>query len=114
MLEDGKKAALKAVTVPIEGGRLNVDTTVGKLGAISLTIGGDGFKGTFGSMKVVSADIGEDAGVLTGSLTLKYLDAAGKVKSRKIAVGGVATDGTAAGTVTPKGGKAKVFAAEVE
>ena len=42
------------------------------------------------------------------------IDAAGKVKNRKIAVGGVATGGTAAGTVTPKGGAVKAFAAEVE
>ena len=114
MLEDGKKVAMKAVTVPAEGGRLAVETAVGKLGNISLSVGGDGFKGTLGSLKVVSADIGEDAGVLNGSLTLKYVDAAGKVKNRKVAVGGVVSDGTAAGTATPKGGKAKVFAAELE
>lgn len=114
MLEDGKKVAIKAVTVPIEGGRLYVETSVGKLGNISLTVGSDGFMGDLGAMKVVSADIGEDAGVLTGSLTLKYLDGTGKMKSKRIAIGGVATGGTAAGTATTKGWPAKVFAAEFE
>ena len=114
MLEDGKKVTLKTVTVPIKEGRLEVETAVGKLGKLNVVICGDGFKGTFGAMKVVSADVGKDAGVLTGSLTLKYIDAKGKVVSQKIAVGGVTTGGTAAGTVTPKGGKAKVFAAEFE
>ena len=114
MLEDGKKAAIKAVTVPIEGGRLAVETAVGKLGPLVLTIGGDGFKGSMGAMKVVSADVGADAGVLSGSLTLKHLDAAGKVKSQRVTVGGVVLGGTAAGTATPKGTPTKVFAAEVE
>ncbi len=114
MLEDGKKVALKAVTAMPENGRLAVGTDAGKLGRLNVTVGGDRFKGALGAMKVVSADIGEDAGVLSGSLTLKYIDAKGKVVNRKIAVGGVATGGTAAGTATPKGGQAKVFAAELE
>ena len=114
MLEDGKKTALKAVTVPIETGRLAVETAVGKVGTLKVTVGGNGFKGSLEAMKVVSADIGEATGVLTGSLTLKYIDGEGKVKSRKIAVGGVTSEGTAAGTATPKGGAAKVFAAELE
>ena len=55
-----------------------------------------------------------DYDVLSGSLTLKYIDAKGRVVNQRITVGGVATGGTAAGTVTPKGDKAKVFAAEFE
>ena len=114
VLENGKKVAMKAVTVPVEEGKLSVSTAVGKLGTMSLVIGGNGFKGTFGTMKVVSADIGKDAGVLSGSLTLKHIDAKGKVVNQKISVGGVTTGGTAAGTITPKGETTKVFAAEFE
>ena len=114
MLEDGKKVALKAATVPDEAGRLEVETSVGKLGVLSLKVGGDGYSGSLGAMKVVSVDIGEDVGVVSGSLTLKYIDATGKVKNRKISIGGVVSDGTAAGTATPKGEKAKVFAAEFD
>ena len=114
MFGDGKKVALKAVTVSIESGRLSVETLVGKLGTINIIVGGDGFKGTFGTMKVASADIENGVGVLTGSLTLKYIGATGKVNNRKIMIGGIATDGTAAGTITPKGGRTQVFAAEFE
>ena len=52
--------------------------------------------------------------MLTGSLALKYLDDTGKMKSKRIAIGGVATGGTAAGTATTKGEPAKAFAAEFE
>ena len=52
--------------------------------------------------------------MLSGSLALKYIDAAGKVKNKRITIGGVATGGTAAGTATQKGQPAKVFAAEFE
>ena len=48
MLEDGKKATMKAVTVAVEKNQLKVSTTVGKLGGISLTIGGKGFDGMLG------------------------------------------------------------------
>ena len=47
------------------------------------------------------------AGALSGTLTLKHIDAKGKLANRRITLGGVTTGGTAAGTVTPKGGKAK-------
>ena len=114
MLEDGKKVSMKAATVPIVGGRLSVRTGVGKLGDISLEIGGDGFTGSLGAMKVASAELGGDAGVLSGSLTLKYIDATGKLKNRKIAIGGVATGGMAAGAATSKGAKPKAFVAEFE
>ena len=114
MLEDGKKIAMKAVTVPVDHGRLAVGTSVGKLGMLDITVGGDGFRGTMGGMTVVSAAIGEDMGVLKGSLTVKYLDAAGKVKSRKISLGGVVSDGTAAGTVTERRRGVKAFAAAFE
>ena len=114
MLEDGKKASMKSVTVPIEDGRLLVRTSVGKLGEISLVVGGDGFVGEFAGMRVVSADLGEDSGVLSGSLTLKHFDASGKLKNRKIAIGGVVTGGTAAGTATAKGAAPRAFAAELE
>ena len=116
MLEDGKKAAIKGVTAKDtdDAGRLLVETTVGKMGAIAMSIGDDGFMGSFGGMKFVSADIGEDTGVLSGSLTLKYINALGKVKSRKIAIGGVVTDDTAAGIATPKGSAPKAFSAEFE
>ena len=42
MLEDGKKATMKAVTVAAEKNQLNVSPIVGKLGGIILTIGGKG------------------------------------------------------------------------
>ena len=114
MLADGKKVGLKAVTVPIVDGRLSVETPVGKIGMLQAIVGGDGFNGTLGAMKVVSAEVGEDTGVLSGALTLKYLDASGKVKSKRVTIGGVATGGTAAGTATGKGEPVKVFAAEFE
>lgn len=120
MLNDGKKTNFKGVLMQMFGGKLGLTASVGKLGVLQLSIGGDGFKGVLGGMKVVSAEIGPDVGVLSGTLTLKYLDATGKIKSRKLAVGGVATGGTAAGTVTPKGSsktrqsQAKAFAAEFE
>ena len=63
---------------------------------------------------VVSAEVGKGAGVLSGTLTLKYIDESGKVKSQRITIGGVATGGTAAGTATQKGRPTKAFAAEFE
>ena len=114
MLADGRKVAMRSVTVPIEDGVLSVRTSVGKLGEMTLTIDGDGFTGKLGDNMVESADVGEDTGVLSGSLTLKYIDATGRVKSKRITIRGVATEGMAEGSATSIGADAMSFVAEFE
>ena len=115
MLEDGKKVTMKAVTVAVEKKLLNVGTTVGKLGSISLTVGGNGFTGTLGDKKVASEKLDEDAGVLKTTVKVTYLDAAtGKLKTKNMTLNGVAVPQSAAGVLTSKGGAAKKFEAVVD
>ena len=115
MLEDGKKVTMKAVTVAVQNGLLAVSTTVGKLGGINLTIGGDGFAGTFGAKKVASEKLDEDTGVLKTTVKVTYLDAAtGKLKTKNMTLNGVAVPQSAAGVLTSKGSAAKEFEAEVD
>ena len=115
MLEDGKKVTMKAVTVAVDKKQLNVSTTVGKLGSISLTIGGKGFAGTLGDKKVASEKLDEDAGVLKTTVKVTYLDAAtGKLKTKNMTLGGVAIPKSAAGVLTSKGSAAKPFQATVK
>ncbi len=115
MLEDGKKVTMKAVTVAVDKKQLNVSTTVGKLGSISLTIGGKGFAGTFGDKKVASEKLDEDAGVLKTTVKVTYLDAAtGKLKTKNMTLGGITVGGDAVGTLSQKNSSTRAFQAETE
>lgn len=114
MLSDGKKQALKSVTVPVEDGCLVVSTAVGKTGTVELVVGADGFAGTFGDRILASADLDEQTGVLSGSLSLTCFNAGGKVKKQKVVVRGTAFDGGASGGVTVKGGAERGFNAVTE
>ena len=115
MLEDGKKATMKAVTVAVEKNQLKVSTTVGKLGGISLTIDGKGFDGTLGDMKVATEKVGEDTGILKATVKMSYFDGGtGKLKSRSVKLTGITVDGAAAGTLTTKGRATKDFVAEIK
>ena len=115
MLEDGKKATMKAVTVAVEKNQLKVSTTVGKLGGISLTIGGKGFDGTLGDMKVATEKVGEDTGILKATVKMSYFEGGtGKLKSRSVKLTGITVDGVAAGTLTTKGRATKDFVAEIK
>ena len=115
MLEDGKKVTMKAVTVAVEKKQLKVSTTVGKLGSISLTIGGKGFAGTLGDKKVASEKLDEDAGVLKTTVKVTYLDAAtGKLKTKNMTLGGITVGGDAAGTLSQKNSSTRAFQAETE
>jgi len=115
MLTDGKKQTIKSVTEDIEGGKLNVETKAGKLGDVELEITDNGFTGSVGLMTVKSGDVGEDTGIISGTLKMSYFDAkTNKLKTRSIKLGGVASGGEAAGTLTTKGEDTKVFEAVIE
>lgn len=112
MFENGKKLAVKKTNGRILDGLLVVSATVAKTGVADLVVGADGFAGTLGSYRLVACSDTKDAGVLTGSLKMNTLSGS-KLKSTKVTVGGVVSDGEAVGTATPKGGDANYFAAEV-
>lgn len=116
MLEDGKKVSLKTVAVPVENGVLNVTTKVGKLGTIALTVGGNGFFGKLDSLKVTSAAVGEDTGMLKSTVTMSYFEeATGKLKKKSFALGGIKVGKEAVGTLNEKKTKAeKSFYADVQ
>lgn len=116
MLEDSKKATIKAATVQIKGGTLNVSTPVGKIGNISLKIDGSGFSGKLGSMTVESAPPNEDNGVLKATITMSYFeDGSSKLKRRSLTLNGIMVNGEAFGTVTDKKTKnAKKFSAGID
>ena len=115
MLADGKKQAVKAAKGTVQDGLLTVRTTVGKLGALDVTFGGDGFVGRLGGLSVESADVGEDTGILRGTIRLSYLDAkTGAVKTRQVTLTGLTDDGEATGTLSAKGKSPQTFQAVVE
>jgi len=115
MLADGKKQTLKAASGTVTGGQVAVTTKVGKLGELSLTVTDDGFTGTLGGMKVASGAVGEETGILSGTLKMSYFDAkTGKVKTKTIAIGGLTSGGEAVGTATVKGQGAKAFEAAID
>ena len=115
MLEDGKKVTMKAVTVFARNGLFAVGTTVGKLGGISIAIGGNGFVGTFGAQKVASEKLDEDTGVLKTTVKVTYLDAAtGKLKTKNMTLGGITVGGDAVGTLSQKNSSTRAFQAETE
>jgi len=115
MLADGKKQKIKSVTEDVEGGKVNVETKAGKLGEMELEITDNGFTGSVGLMTVRSEDIGEDTGIVSGTLKMSYFDAkTNKLKTRSIKLGGVASGGEAAGTLDTKGEETKTFEAAIE
>ena len=115
MLADGRKQSVKAAKGTVQDGLLTVRTTVGKLGALDVTFGGDGFVGRLGVLSVESADVGEDTGILRGTIRLSYLDAkTGAVKTRQLTLTGLTDSGEAVGTLSAKGKEAQSFQAVVE
>ncbi len=115
MLADGRKQSVKAAKGTVQDGLLTVRTTVGKLGALDVTFGGDGFVGRLGGLSVESADVGEDTGILRGTIRLSYLDAkTGAVKTRQLTLTGLTDSGEAVGTLSAKGKEAQSFQAVVE
>ena len=115
MLADGRKQSVKAAKGTVQDGLLTVRTTVGKLGALDVTFGGDGFVGRLGGLSVESADVGEDTGILRGTIRLSYLDAkTGAVKTRQLTLTGLTDSGEAVGTLSAKGKEAQTFQAVVE
>jgi len=103
------------VTEDIEGGKVYVETKAGKLGEMELEITDSGFTGSVGVMTVKSGDIGEDTGIVSGTLKMSYFDAkTNKLKTRSIKLGGVASEGEAAGTLDTKGEDTKLFEAVIE
>ena len=115
MLQDGKKTNLKGKG-KVEDGVLKVSSEIKKQGTLNLTVGGDGFSGALGSMKLLSASIGENTGILKATVKLSYFDAkTGKLKTKSLNLGGVSDGGEAVGTVTDKKAKTeKAFEAVVE
>lgn len=115
MLEDGKKQTVKAAKGTVQDGLLTVRTTVGKIGALNVTFGDDGFVGKLGEGTVASADVGEDTGILRGTIRLSYLDAkTGVLKTRQMTLTGLTDNGDAIGTLSVKGKEPQTFQAVVE
>lgn len=103
ILGDGKKQAIKAVTVAVDGGHLTVSSKVGKLGDLNMTIGGNGFKGTLGGMTVASANVDERTGIMSATVKVQYFDAkTGKIKSKSYKLNGITSGGEAVGNVSLK------------
>jgi len=114
VLEDGKKQTIKAVTAQVSGGYLKVSTTVGKLGTLNLTIGGNGFLGTLGDMTVATADVDESTGIMSATVKVQYFDAkTGKIKTKSYKLTGVTSNGEAVGNVSLKN-DVKTFEAVIE
>lgn len=115
MLEDGKRQSVKTAKGTIQDGLLTVRTTVGKIGALNVTFGDDGFVGKLGEGTVASADVGEDTGILRGTIRLSYLDAkTGVLKTRQMTLTGLTDNGDAVGTLSVKGKEPQTFQAVVE
>lgn len=109
MLQDGKKQSIKA-TGTVEAGILKASAEDKKLGHVELTVGGNGFSGSIGGMKVESASVGENTGILKATVKLSYFDAkTGKLKTKSLNLGGVTSDGEAIGTLSVKKEAPKVF-----
>lgn len=115
MLQDGKKQNIKA-TGKVEGGSLVAVGKAGKTDGLNLNVGGNGFSGSLGSMKLASASVGEDTGILSAMVKLSYFDAkTGKIKTKSMTLGGVAEEGEAIGTLTDKKSKmVKSFEAAIQ
>lgn len=115
MLEDGKRQTVKTAKGTVQDGLLTVRTTVGRIGTLDVTFGGDGFVGRLGDGTVASADVGENTGILRGTIRLSYLDAkTGTVKTRQLALTGLTDSGEAAGTLSVRGKEPQTFQAVVE
>lgn len=114
ILDDGKKQTIKAVTAQVSGGYLKVSTTVGKLGNLAITIGGNGFKGTLGDMTVATADVDESTGIMSATVKVQYFDAkTGKIMTKSYKLTGVTSDGEAVGNVSLKN-DVKTFESVIE
>jgi len=113
VLGDGKKQTIKSITCKVEDGEVCVTSKVGRLGDLELTITDDGFSGFLGDMAVESDDIGEETGIISGTLKMSYFDAkTGKVKTKNITIKGL-TNGEAANiSATVKGQGEKFFEAK--
>ena len=86
-----------------------------KLGHVELTVGGNGFSGSIGGMKVESASVGENTGILKATVKLSYFDAkTGKIKTKSLNLGGVTSDGEAVGTLSVKKEAPKTFEALIK
>ena len=115
MLEDGKKQTVKAAKGTVQDGLLTVRTAIGKIGALDVTFGDDGFVGKLGEGTVASADVGEDTGILRGTIRLSYLDAkTGVLKTRQMTLTGLTDNSDAVGTLSVKGKEPQTFQAVVE
>lgn len=100
VLDDGKKYSIKSAQAPIENGVLKVETSVSKLGGMTLTIGLNGFKGSVGEGYTVKSADTSSASVLKGTITKTYVDAAtGRFKTARVALAGFAINDSAEGDV---------------
>lgn len=64
---------------------------------------------------VAPADVGEDTGILRGTIRLSYLDAkTGVLKTRQMTLTGLTDNGDAVGTLSVKGKEPQTFQAVVE
>ena len=88
MLDDAKKYAIKSAQGQVVNGVLKVETSVSKLGDMSLTVGLSGFKGNIGEAYTVRIGDASGAAVLKGALTKTYLDEKGKFKTARVALTG--------------------------
>lgn len=114
MLQDGKKQSIKA-TGTVDAGILKASAEDKKLGHVELTVDGNGFSGSVGGMKVESASVGENTGILKATIKLSYFDAkTGKIKTKSLNLGGVTSDGEAVGTLSVKKESPKTFEALIK
>lgn len=114
MLQDGKKQSIKA-TGTVAAGLVKASAEDKKLGHVELTVGGNGFSGSIGGMKVESASVGENTGILKATVKLSYFDAkTGKIKTKSLNLGGVTSDGEAVGTLSVKKEPTKTFEALIK
>lgn len=115
LLDDGKKYSLRSSTVKPANGSLTGSSIVGKLGTLSFKIVATRISGTIGSRVINSADLDDKTGILKGTLTFSYIDAAsGRLKTKRITLTGAASDGESIGDLSVKGDGIKRFSATFE
>ena len=88
MLDDSKKYAIKSAQGQVMNGVLKVETSVSKLGDMSLIIGLAGFNGNIGENYMVRSGEASGAAVLKGSITKTYLDEKDKFKTARVTLAG--------------------------
>ena len=119
MLDDSKKYAIKSAQGQVMNGVLKVETSVSKLGDMSLIIGLAGFNGNIGENYMVRSGEASGAAVLKGSITKTYLDEKGKFKTARITLTGFSTEsGTgeilADGLIQERGKDDRSFSATIK